>query len=99
MKLEAASCIDFLPHDHSSYKVSRIAAMARADTLFGGARALVVARKCTKWDALSVVKDVYSRSTGRHSAEHEGWNCPECGQVHLGQDSALACCVMEAFDH
>ena len=76
-------------------KVAHIAAIARADTIHGGARAMVIARKCSQWDALEVVAAVYGASTGKHSRHYEAWECPECGQVHLGMDNADECC---AFD-
>lgn len=92
MKLSPAYASDLLPFNRDGYKVARIAAMARIDTIYGGAKALRVARHCTRWDASSVVADVYSASTGKHHTDHEAWKCPECGQVWLGQSDALLCC-------
>ena len=74
-------------------KVAHLAAIARVDTVYGGARALTIARKCSAWDATSVVSSVYGASTGKHSAYYEAWACPECGTVHLGIDSAEDCCA------
>jgi rubrerythrin len=80
-------------------KVAHIAAIARIDTIHGGARALTIARHCSKWDAESVVSDVYSRSTGKHSQQFEAWECPECGQTHLGIEAAESCCAFsEEYD-
>ncbi len=79
-------------------KVAHVAAIARFDTIHGGARSLVIARNCSRWDAQSVVSDVYSRSTGRHSQQYEAWECPECGNVWLGLDAAEDCCAFNAED-
>jgi rubrerythrin len=79
-------------------KVAHLAAIARMDTVFGGARALTIARKCTAWNAAEVVADVYSRSTGKHSEQFEAWECPECGTVHLGFEAAADCCAFEAME-
>jgi rubrerythrin len=79
-------------------KVAHLAAIAWADTMNGGARAMAIARKCTAWNAAEVVADVYSRSTGKHSQQYEAWECPECGTVHLGFESAADCCAFEAED-
>lgn len=77
-------------------KVAHLAAIARIDTLYGGAKALRIARHCSKWNAMEVVSDVYSRSTGKHSRQWEAWECPECEQVHLGMESAENCCAFHA---
>lgn len=89
--MKTASCTQLASHD--DYKVARLAAIARCDTIHGGARATVIARHCSRWDAQSIVADVYSRSTGKWSAEYEAWECPECGTAHLGQEAALRCCA------
>lgn len=34
---------------------------------------------------------------GSASGEHEAWQCPECGQPHLGQTAAAECCA-ECFE-
>ena len=71
-------------------KIARLAGLARLDTIHGGAAALVLAEKTPSlaW----VVSQVYSESTGRHSKTLEAWECPECGNAHLGQDAAFQCC-------
>jgi hypothetical protein len=77
--------------------IAHMAARARVDTLFGGARALVYSRRLTamgsRLDYGAVVGDVYSQSTGQHSKEWEAWKCPECGSSRLGVAAAGECCV------
>ena len=83
-------------YDHNERTTAHLAAIARADTIWGGARAMVLARRMDamgcKIDADAVVGDVYSRSTGQWSHDLEAWECPECGQACLGQDKAFECC-------
>lgn len=79
--------------------IAKVAAIARGDTIWGGAKALVMTAKGKRLERLSyVVSDVYSRSTGKHSREFEAWECPECGQAHLGQEKAFACCRPEEVE-
>jgi hypothetical protein len=84
----------YLPSERAH---ARIAAFARRDTIWGGARALVLAKrgrlKTVPFD--EIVGDVYSASTGNHHAVHEAWECPECGQACLGQDAAYSCCARD----
>ena len=91
------------PWDHltcqDERKIAHLAAIARCDTINGGARAMVIARKCSRWDAAGVVSCVYGQSTGRHSHEHEAWECPECGNVLLGIEAAETCCAYEVSDY
>ena len=70
---------------------ARLARMARANTYFGGASALVIAKRANKkkFPAEEIVMDVYH---GRVS-EWMAYECPECGQAHLGEQSALDCCI------
>lgn len=82
----------------SDRKVAHLAAIARIDTIYGGAKALRIARHCSKWNAMEIVSDVYSRSTGKHSRQWEAWECPECGQVYLGMESAENCCAYDASE-
>lgn len=87
-------------HAREDRLTARIAAIARADTITGGARASWLAEKLLKiggTDLRGVVADVYCASTGRASTEHEAWQCPECGQPHLGQTRAFECCA-ECFE-
>lgn len=90
-----------LLHDRDERLIARFAAKARANTIWGGCSALVIAKRLQRMnprsEALSVVKDVYSASTGRHHTEFEAWECPECGSAHLGQDKAAQCC-QERFE-
>jgi len=90
---------------------AKLAAMARADTVHGGASALVLAERIDKGSKLpfehsvfrhgfadnasasEIVNHVYSHSTGRPCERFEGWECSECGNAHLGKDSAFACCA------
>jgi hypothetical protein len=79
-------------------KIAHLAAIARNDTIHGGARAMVIARQCSKWDAAAIVADVYILSTGKHSRHYEAWECPDCGAVHLGMDNAEECCAFSDDD-
>ena len=77
--------------------LATLAAQARIDTLYGGAKALVIAERLermgTRLPALEVVSSVYSASTGKHSEQWEAWECLECGAVHLGSEAAMQCCA------
>ena len=79
---------------------AHFAALARANTIHGGATALTLAKRAERMgrknDPVSVVSDVYSSSTGRHHHEHEARECRECGQSYLGQDAAQQCCAAPA---
>ena len=72
-------------------EIAKLAQVARLDTINGGARAFVLAKKMPNLEW--VVSDVYSRSTGKHSTTLEAWECPECGQSYLGQEKVFACCA------
>lgn len=74
-------------------KRAHLAAIARCDTIHGGAKAMVIARKCSKWNAAEIVADVYGASTGKHSRQWEAWECPDCGAVRLGFAEAEDCCA------
>lgn len=86
-------------YDRDERLIARFAAKARANTIFGGCSALVIAKRLQRMnprsESLSVVQDVYSRSTGKHHPEFEAWECTECGSVHLGRDNAAQCCSLE----
>lgn len=84
---------------------ARLARIATVDTIFGGARALVLAKACDRLGvqfvdaikATDIVSDVYSRSTGKESVRFGAWQCPECGQSHVGQERAMQCCAVFAI--
>ena len=83
-------------HDRQDRAVAHMAAQARIDTLYGGAKAIVINKRIVKMggeDLDHVISDVYSASTGSRHRELEGWECPECGCAHLGQDAAYKCCA------
>ena len=98
------------PHHSCERSTVRLARIATADTIYGGARALVLANACDRLgvkfidgvSAKEIVSDVYSRSTGNESRQFGGWKCPECGQSHVGIDAAFACCQetepLESFE-
>lgn len=77
-------------------KRAHLAAIARNDCVFGGAKALVIARKCSKWDAQAIVNAVYAESGGatgqRWRSRLEAHECRECGQAWVNLDAALNCC-------
>lgn len=79
-------------HDRACAKLARI---ARGDTIWGGAKALVIAKRAeamgVQFPALAVVTDVYHASN-YSCGPWAAYECPECGTVHLGEESALNCC-------
>ncbi len=79
-------------HDRACVKLARI---ARGNTYFGGASAMVMAKRLEKMGskipALEIVSDVYSRSNGK-LGEWGAYECPECGSVHLGTENTINCC-------
>lgn len=95
MKIESCSYREL--HSHEDRTTAHFAARARIDTIYGGARAITLGKRLLRMnpssDALSVVADVYSASTGQWHSEFEGWKCPECETTHLGQSAALDCCA------
>jgi len=77
--------------------MARLARIARADTYFGGARALVLLKRLSRSVAADydhVVSDVYGRSDYT-VAGHGFYECPECGSAHYGEDAAWECCQVE----
>lgn len=75
---------------------ARLARLARGNTYFGGASALVIAKRCKykKFPAMEIVSDVYGASNGS-LGEWGAYECPECGQTYLGTEAALNCCSRE----
>ena len=79
--------------------IARIAARANSDTLWGGARALVIVRRAQAMglphadEMEAAVGDTYSASLGHVPDDYAVVACPECGQWHLGVDHAAACCA------
>ena len=81
------------PYERACAKLAQI---ARHDTIFGGARALVLAkrmdaRKGATVPANGIVSDVYAASN-YSCGEWGAYACPECGQSHLGTEAAYRCC-------
>lgn len=78
-------------HERACAKLARI---AKSDTIWGGFRANMIAKRATlkKFPAEQIVGDVYSASTGKHSLIWEAWECPECGKACLGEEAAINCC-------
>lgn len=80
----------------SDRSVAHLAAVARVDTICGGAKALAYAKRLERMgsqiDPVGVVGDVYSLSSGKWHTVHEGWFCPECGRACLGITAAAECC-------
>jgi len=74
---------------------ARLARIARGDTFFGGARALVIAKRLkgmrSEVPASEIVGDVYSHSN-LSCGEWAAYECPECGSVRFGTVAALNCC-------
>lgn len=82
-------------HDREDRTVARIATIARNNTVFGGASALVYAKRLARLggaDLEYVVSDVYARSSGQAHSEYEAFECPECGTACLGSQAAYRHC-------
>ena len=90
-----------LPKGSRERAIARIAHRANADTIFGGASALVLANRAESMglasadDMRDAVSETYSRSSGRPAATYSAWECSECGQIHLGRTAAESCCTWE----
>jgi len=82
-------------YDRTERACAKLARIARADTVFGGAKALVIAdrldRMGSRVPAQAVVGDVYAASN-YSCGEWGAYACPECGTAYLGPDKAYACC-------
>lgn len=82
-------------------QTAKLSSLATYDTIHGGARALVLAKKCDRFgvnfsegvSAREIVSEVYGRSTGRTCERFGAFFCPECGCVSLGLEMAFACCA------
>ena len=83
--------------DKNDRIIAKLARIATNDTVFGGAKALVLAKRLdslgSQIDAGYIVSDVYSASIGRALPQYRPCFCPECGQAILGEDTALNCCL------
>lgn len=92
--MKEASFRRLINHDDKS--IAHMAARARLDTIYGGALALVYAKRLesmgSQLDLESVASEVYALSSGKWHKGLEAWACPQCGSAHLGQDQALTCC-------
>ena len=82
-------------HDSRERTIAKLARIARCDTVFGGAKALVLLRRLQRspnhGDYSAAVCEVYSRSDGTVCG-HGAYECPECGSAHFGTEAALLCC-------
>jgi hypothetical protein len=79
---------------------ARLAAKARANTLWGGESAFQIAKRANNLSfiglpALVIVGDIYSASTGKRSEAWEAWECDDCGCAHLGRRKAMECCYYD----
>ena len=90
---------DNLEHGTTDRMIARIAARANSDTINGGARALVLVKRAESMglpnaDAMrDAVNATYCASLGRVPSDYAVCQCVECGQWHLGEDKAAACCA------
>lgn len=82
--------------DRGDRAAAKLARIARNDTVYGGARALVLASRLDRLrstvPARAIVGDVYGASN-YSCGEWGAYCCPECGQVHLGTVAAFGCCA------
>jgi rubrerythrin len=78
---------------------ARLARMARTDTLYGGAKALVLAKRLERMrcniPANEIVTDVYTSRDG-NVGEWGAYKCPECGSVCRGTEAAYKCCAFDS---
>ena len=76
---------------------AKLARIARCDVHFGGAKAMVLARRMEAInplnDAMSVVSQAYASSTG-NAEDYLSYECPECGSPCAGIENALQCCQL-----
>lgn len=82
-------------------KLVQFARRAVNDTWNGGASALYDAKRAHYYiidEAVDVVSQVYSASTGKVPDHLDAWECGECGCVHYGIDGAVSCCQQEIED-
>ena len=94
MQLKSASFTNL--HDRYERACAKLALVARNDTVFGGARALTLARHLDRMGsavpAQEIVGEVYAASN--YSCGRWGvYACPECGSAYLGTEKAYACCA------
>ncbi len=80
---------------------AKLARIARGDTVYGGVKALVLAKRLnrmgTKLPVDAIVGDVYAASN-YSLGDWGAYECPECGCAHLGRDAALQCCSADLED-
>ena len=81
--------------DRAERAIAKLARVARCDTVYGGAKALVLAKRLNGMNsnvpANEIVGDIYAASN-YSLLEWGAYQCPECGNAHLGRDKAFACC-------
>ncbi len=91
--VESANISDL--QDRNDRVIAKLARIATNDTVFGGVKALVLAKRLdrigSQIDAECIVGNVYSASIGRALPQYRPCLCPECGQAVLGEDAALNC--------
>ena len=95
MKIEESNISDL--QDRNDRAIAKLARIARNDTVFGGARALVLADRLeamgSQIDAHEIVGNVYAASNWTVTDDYKVCMCPECGQTVLGVEAALNCCA------
>jgi hypothetical protein len=88
--------ISELPRDERA--IAKLARIARNDTVWGGCRALLLARRLNSLKsnvpATEIVSHVYGLSDGT-CGRFTCFQCPECGQSYLGKEMAWQCCDPE----
>lgn len=90
----------------SEQAIARLALLARADCIHGGASAMTVARRLMDNEAdeddekfrqtnvpyVEIISAAYTSFTGT-AGEFLPYECPECGQARLGITAATECCA------
>lgn len=83
--------------DKGERVIAKIAHKAYCNCMFGGASALLAARRLDKMQNKAkyeniVIETYHSDST---PDEYTPFQCQECGQVYLGRENADKCCTTD----
>lgn len=94
-------CSVDLLEDRAERAQAKLARIARGNVYFGGASALMIARRLNAMGTALPVDDIvsaaYASNTG-NAVEYLSYECPECGRACLGETAAMQCCHEEPCD-